>query len=215
VDKCTGCGDCATQLIDDAHPATEIDGRLWADRIEIDQAKCIQCGDCADACMAENPLKQAMTTVVRERFKAVEKKADILAPTSLQAVLAMGVEERKAFWRNHFQKCIKCYGCVDVCPVQVPGTHDTLSLEKWVPKGHVPPSFPLFHLIRAYQIWDTCVLCGDCEQTCPAEIPLKMLQDMVRYFSPEEVFDLVPDLEKEAQNAIVDFVNRHTQNPGG
>jgi L-lactate utilization protein LutB len=71
----------------------------------------------------------------------------------------------------------------------------------------VPPTFPLFHLIRAYQIWDTCVLCGDCEQTCPAGIPLKTLQDMVRYFSPEEVFDLVPGLEKDAQNAIMDVVN--------
>ena len=215
MDKCTGCGDCATQLMDEAHPATEIDGQLWADRIEINQSKCIQCGDCADACMAENPLKHALTTVVRERFKAVEKKAEILKPTPLQEVLRMGPEERKTFWQNHFRKCLKCYGCVDICPVQIPGTHKTLAMEKWVPKGHVPPPYPLFHLIRAYQVWDTCVLCGDCEQTCPAGIPLKMLQDMVRHFSPEEVFDLVPGLPNDVREAIIHAVTSQTDHQGG
>ena len=152
---------------------------------------------------------------MRERFKAVEKKAEILAPSPLQEVLEMAPAERKVFWQNRFQKCIKCYGCIDVCPVQVPGTHNTLDLEKWVPRGHVPPSYPLFHLIRAYQIWDTCVLCGDCEQTCPAGIPLKMLQDMVRFFSPEKVFDLVPGLENDARDAIINVVNSHVDKQGG
>ncbi|MCG6878304.1 MAG: hypothetical protein LJE96_04040 [Deltaproteobacteria bacterium] len=151
-------------------------------------------------------MKHALTTVAGNRFEAVEKKDEIAVPTLLQEVLAMGKSERKTFWQDHFKKCIKCYGCVDICPVQLPGTHGTLEMEKWVPRGELPPVYPLFHLIRAYQIWDTCVLCGDCEQTCPAGIPLKTLQDLVRYFSPEEVFDLVPGLPENAQNAIIDFV---------
>ncbi len=181
------------------------------DRIEIDQSKCIQCGDCVDACTVENPLKHALTTVVRNRFDAAEKADEIAAPTILQTILAMDGSEREAFWREQFSKCIKCYGCVDICPVQIPGTHETLELEKWVPRGHVPPAYPMFHLIRAYQIWDTCVLCGDCEQTCPAGIPLKTVQDMVRFFPPEEIFDLIPGLSEDAQRAIVDFVNNHKQ----
>jgi len=206
VDKCTGCGDCAIQLIDESHPGKEIDGKLWVDRIEIDEAKCIQCGDCTDACMEENPLKHALTTIVRKRFEAVETKKEIETPTLLQDVLKMGREERKAFWDTHFQKCIKCYGCVEICPVQLPGPQGSLDLDNWVEKGQVPPAYPLFHMIRAYQVWDTCVLCGDCEQTCPACIPLKTLQDIVRHFSPEKVFDLVPGLQNDAQNAIIDVV---------
>ncbi|EFK07706.1 4Fe-4S binding domain protein [delta proteobacterium NaphS2] len=177
------------------------------DRIEIDQSKCIQCGDCVNACMAENPVKHALTTVVRDRFEAVAQKQEIVDPTPVQTLLAMGQAERKAFWHDHFRRCIKCYGCVDICPVQMPGTHGSLEIEKWVPRGEVPPVHPLFHLIRAFQIWDTCVLCGDCEQTCPAGIPLKTLQDVVRFFSPEEVFDLVPGLPEDAQGAIIDYVN--------
>jgi len=193
-------------LIDENHPLTEFDGKLWADRIEIDEAKCIQCGDCTDACMEENPLKQALTTISRKRFEAVETEKAIEAPTPLQDVLKMGQEDRKTFWKNHFQKCIKCYGCIDMCPVQLPETQSPLNLDNWMERGQVPPPYPLFHMLRAYQVWDTCVLCGDCEQTCPAEIPLKMLQDMVRHFSPEKVFDLFPGLQNDVQNAIIDVV---------
>ncbi len=206
VDKCTGCGDCATQVINEKHPAREVEGRLWVDRIEIDEAKCIQCGDCTDACMLENPVKHALTTIVRKRFEAVEREREIEAPTPLQDLLKMGEEDRKAFWATHFQKCIKCYGCIDICPVQIPATESPLNLDHWVKKGNVPPPYPLFHLIRAYQVWDTCVLCGDCEQTCPAGIPLKMLQDMVRHFSPEQVFNLAPGLSEDARNAIMNVV---------
>ena len=193
-------------MIDENHPLTEFDGKLWADRIEIDEAKCIQCGDCTDACMEENPLKHALTTISRKRFEAVETEKAIEAPTPLQDVLKMGQEDRKTFWKNHFQKCIKCYGCIDICPVQLPGTKSPLNLDNWIERGQVPPPYPLFHMLRAYQVWDTCVLCGDCEQTCPAEIPLKMLQDMVRHFSPEKVFDLFPDLQNDAQSAIINAV---------
>ena len=201
-------------MIDENHPLTEFDGKLWVDRIEIDEAKCIQCGDCADACMVENPLKQALTTISRKRFEAVETESRIEAPTLLQDVLNMGKEDRKTFWNNHFQKCIKCYGCIDICPVQLPGSHGPLNLDNWVKRGQVPPPYPLFHMIRAYQVWGTCVLCGDCEQTCPADIPLKTLQDMIRHFSPEKIFDLVPGLPKDARNAIIDAVNSHTDLQG-
>ena len=193
-------------MIDENHPLTEFEGKLWADRIEIDEAKCTQCGDCTDACMEENPLKHALTTILRKRFEAVETEKAIEAPTPIQDVLKMGWEDRKTFWNNHFQKCIKCYGCIDMCPVQLPGTQSPLNLDNWMERGQVPPPYPLFHMLRAYQVWDTCVLCGDCEQTCPAEIPLKMLQDMVRHFSPEKVFDLLPGLQNDVQNAIIDVV---------
>ena len=193
-------------MIDENHPLTEFDGKLWADRIEIDEAKCIQCGDCTDACMEENPLKQALTTISRKRFEAVETEKAIEAPTPLQDVLEMGREDRNTFWENHFRKCIKCYGCIDMCPVQLPGTESPLNPDNWMERGQVPPPYPLFHMLRAYQVWDTCVLCGDCEQTCPAEIPLKMLQDMVRHFSPEKVFDLFPDLQNDVQSAIINAV---------
>jgi len=119
----------------------------------------------------------------------------------------MDPAERQKFWQGKFSKCIKCYGCIDMCPVY-PEEPDGLELNDWVKGGQAPPPYPLFHLIRAYQVGDACVLCGECERTCPAEIPLKTVQDLVRHLPPEKVFEVIPGLEKEAQEAILDDVNR-------
>jgi len=61
-------------------------------------------------------------------------------------------------------------------------------------------------------VGDACVLCGECEKTCPAQIPLKTLQDLVRHLPPEKVFEVIPGLEKDAQDAILMDVNRR-ENP--
>ncbi len=180
---------------------------MWVDRIRIDEARCIQCGDCAKACMEENPERHALTTIVQERFQAIQSEEKVAEPTLLQEVLRMGPAARQKFWQDKFRKCIKCYGCIDMCPVY-PAEPDGLDLADWVEGGQVPPPYPLFHLIRAYRVGESCVLCGECEQTCPAEIPLKTLQDLVRYLPPEKVFEVIPGLEKEARNAILDDVNR-------
>jgi len=193
-------------LLDEEHPPKDIDGRLWVDRIRIDEAKCIQCGDCVNACTEENPANHALTSIIQKRFQAIQAEEEVEEPTLLQEILRMSQEEREEFWRKQFQKCIKCHGCIDVCPVHDTEAHG-LDLSTWVEAGQVPPPYPLFHLIRAYQVWDTCILCGECEKTCPAHIPLKSIQDLIRYLPPEKVFEVIPGLEKEAQDAILDFVN--------
>jgi heterodisulfide reductase subunit A-like polyferredoxin len=203
--KCTGCGTCAAVNIDDDLAIKEHEGLTWIDRLRIDESKCIHCGECVVACNEENPGCSAMTNIVKQRLDAVSSGVEILAPTILQQVLTLPIDEREAFWQSQFRKCIKCYGCIDMCPVHVKDENG-LDLGKWVAKGQIPPSYPVFHLIRAYQVWDTCVLCGECENTCPAHIPLKTVQDIIRLFPPEKVFELIPGLEPEAQKEITDFV---------
>jgi len=186
---------------------------VWVDRIRIDEARCIQCGECARACTQENPERHALTTIVQARFEAARSEAAIPEPTVLQEILRMTPDERQAFWEDQFRKCIKCYGCIDMCPV-FPESSDGLKVSDWVEAGRVPPPYPLFHLIRAYAVGDACILCGECEQTCPAGIPLKTLQDFVRNLPPEEVFELIPGLEKDARDAILDDVEQR-KDPSG
>ncbi len=208
IDKCTGCGDCSGVLIDEHHQPKEKDGLLWVDRIHIDEAACIHCGECARACLAENPENPALTNVAFKRLKeATSKDVVIEQPTLLQEIIRMSIEERKAFWKQQFTKCIKCYGCMEMCPVYIDAP-DELNFDRWIRKGEVPPAYPDFHLLRAYHVLDTCVLCGECEATCPAGIPLKTLQDITQYFPPEEVFNLVPGLNPEVKEAIVNFTQK-------
>jgi len=207
VQKCTGCGDCGSTTLVKEKPPQEIDGALWADRIQIDEARCIQCGDCVRACREENGERQGLKNVVDQRFQTLLPEGGPKKPTLLQKVLKMAPEEQEAFWCGQFQKCIKCYGCIDMCPVNMKDPNG-LDLSKWVAGGQAPPPYPLFHLIRAYQVWDTCVGCGECERTCPAQIPLKTIQDMIRHLPPEKVFEVIPGLGKEAQDEIRTFIKQ-------
>lgn len=108
-------------------------------------------------------------------------------------------EERYRFWMDQFTKCIKCYGCRDICPVCFCPSC-TLEDHNLVHLGGMPPEIPIFHLVRAMHMADRCIDCGLCEEACPADIPLRTLYRKVRetvknlfgYVPGENIEDLPP-----------------------
>ncbi|MBN1954978.1 MAG: 4Fe-4S ferredoxin [Anaerolineae bacterium] len=91
----------------------------------------------------------------------------------------MSLAERRAFWQQQFAKCIKCYGCRNICPecfCEACALEDPL----WVEAGMLAPPFPMFHLVRAMHMASRCVACRQCELVCPAHIPLTVLYDLMR-----------------------------------
>lgn len=92
----------------------------------------------------------------------------------LAKIEQMPVEERLKFWMSQFGKCIKCYGCRNICPMCY-CEECTLEDKRLVPTGALPTDIPVFHLIKAIHMADRCIDCGLCEQACPAKIPLRTI----------------------------------------
>ncbi len=88
------------------------------------------------------------------------------------------INERFASWMAEFSKCIKCYGCRDICPMCF-CKECTLETHELIPTGEIPPEIPIFHLVRAVHMAGRCIDCGLCNEVCPADIPLRTLYKKV------------------------------------
>ena len=76
-------------------------------------------------------------------------------------------------------RCIKCYSCMENCPVCFTSAEALMKGSLMVKPGEIPPN-PMFHMRRFAHISDTCINCGQCEELCPAEIPLALFSHAIR-----------------------------------
>lgn len=157
--------DCNQRALNVLHIWNQLD----AERIETLGVNCCPSnlkshGDCS---YLENepsaPLKQAIGVENHQQPEDLER----LAPA-----------ERLSRWMYEFQKCIKCFGCRNVCPVCF-CKECSLEHGELIGKGALPPEVPIFHLVRAVHMAGRCIDCGLCEDACPANIPLRLLYHKV------------------------------------
>jgi ferredoxin len=90
------------------------------------------------------------------------------------AVETLDAHQRLDRWMYEFSKCIKCYGCRNICPVCF-CTECSLENSDLIENGSLPPDVPIFHLVRAVHMAGRCIDCGLCEEACPVDIPLRLL----------------------------------------
>jgi ferredoxin len=105
--------------------------------------------------------------------------------------------ERWAFWAEHFERCIRCYACRNICPACFcPRCVVEENLPQWVSPLPTRGDNFVFHLMRLMHVTGTCTSCGECERVCPMEIPLmklnrKMAEDL------KELFDFAAGVDPE------------------
>lgn len=106
------------------------------------------------------------------------EKAEPVTAASVEKIDALVLSDRFSYWMDEFVKCIKCYGCSNVCPMCF--CNDcSLKCDDLVKRGELPPEIPVFHHTRAMHMVGRCVDCGLCEEACPSTIPLRTLYKKV------------------------------------
>ena len=129
------------------------------------------------ACPAELAQDHECRQPYPEKVIAGEK-AEPVSNASVNEIMDMNLADRLAYWKEVFDRCIKCYGCRDVCPVCF---CNVCSLEEnvLIKTGDLPPENPMFHLTRAVHMAGRCIDCNLCTEVCPANIPLRTLYKKV------------------------------------
>jgi formate dehydrogenase subunit beta len=105
--------------------------------------------------------------------------------------MGTGTERLQAIMKDT-SRCIRCYACVENCPICY-CTECSTKKPYLVPSGDVPPGF-MFHLIRFTHVADSCINCGQCEELCPAEIDNAKLMHMVQN-DVQAMFGYVPGVD--------------------
>lgn len=153
---------------------------------QLDPRKVVAVGvacpqELADACECRRPYPEEFVEGV---------KAEPREQKHMAAIESLGLSERFALWMGEFSKCIKCYGCRDICPMCFCNECSVQS-DDLIHTGAIPPEMPIFHLTRAVHMIGRCIDCGLCNEACPADIPLRTLYKKVADIIDKE-FDYRP-----------------------
>lgn len=149
-------------------------------------------------------LSKAVKDGVVETENAIPKGIEIRAKVE-GAMLKLGDKWRKRDFEGlgegkdrlskivkETSRCIKCYACIEQCPICYCVECSTKK-PYLVPPGELPVNF-MFHLIRFAHISDSCVNCGQCQEVCPMEIPNSLFMHSLQV-ELEKMFGFSPGVD--------------------
>ncbi len=147
-----------------------------------------------------------LNPVIYDILLGEEIKEESGSPYAVLAELeGMGRDERWAFWKKEFAKCIRCYACRKACPMCYcdPCFVDQ-TRPQWADKAPNSDGNLMYHLTRFYHLAGRCVDCGECSRACPVNIPLYLFHKEVSK-ECEEMFKQKSGMSVTDKPVMVDF----------
>ncbi|MHC1567102.1 MAG: 4Fe-4S binding protein [Candidatus Syntropharchaeia archaeon] len=150
------------------------------------------------SCEYPNPL--VYDILIGEKVE--KKKADY---TRIEELEGKSSDERWKYWKEKFERCIRCYACRNICPLCY---CDDCILEKlnpqWIRRSVSLPENIAFQITRVLHLAGRCIGCGECERACPMNIPLSELNRKMEK-DVKEIFDYVSGVNPDEPPLLASF----------
>lgn len=123
----------------------------------------------------------------------------------IEEIKALTPDERLAYWKKEFSRCVRCYACRQSCPLCY---CNRCVADKNRPT-RIPTSASLegnfaWNILRAFHLAGRCVSCGACSAACPAGIDLNLI-NLTLASAAEEEFDHISGTVVGAKPLIGSF----------
>jgi formate dehydrogenase subunit beta len=165
-----------------------------------------------DNCLGcEFPTPQEYDILLGEPTSPPSDKYQAASLAKIKQLKDMPAQRRWEFWRNEFDRCLRCYACRNICPACF---CQRCFVEESEPTWVLPvPRWQenlMFQVMRNIHVAGRCTDCGECERACPVNIPLRSLTREM-YNLVDELFHYKPGMDKDASPFLAAYEATDTE----